>query len=308
MDVNQLRTLIQVAELGSLSKAADRLCIAQPALSRRINHLEEELDTRLFERHGRGMVLTTQGSIVLQFARQIMGIFEEIKTSLADEVYHGHISVGLPPTISDLLTVPLVAAISEAYPSVTCRITGAYSLELLEMVHRGEIDVAVLYDPLYIRSLRSVAFLEEALFVIAPEGAGLSREIPVDFKDLASTPLLLPSAKHSLRQIVDNAATECGIKLDVRIELDSYAAIKQLVIAGYGWTILPSTAIDSDPLASRFCISPLINPCPIRNLELCYPADKPVTRLATFVGQKIINLSAGLIKAGLWNGKILANG
>ena len=112
MDISQLRTLIHVAELGSLSKASDRLHIAQPALSRQIRLLEQELGVRLFDRHGRGMIATDQGRDVLRHALRIMAELEEIRAVVSDEnaPLRGHVSIGMPPTASDILSAPLVSA------------------------------------------------------------------------------------------------------------------------------------------------------------------------------------------------------
>ena len=112
MELSQLRTLIHVAELGSLSKAADRLHIAQPALSRQVRLLEEELGVRLFARHGRGMVLTEQGQEILKHATRVMTELEEIRAAASDAgaPLRGQIAIGFPPTVADIVSVPLVAS------------------------------------------------------------------------------------------------------------------------------------------------------------------------------------------------------
>src|SRR5262245_53588160 len=120
MEISQLRTLIHVAELGSLSKAADRMRIAQPALSRQVRLLEEELGVRLFARHGRGMVITEQGRDVLTHAVRIMAELDEIRgrTSDANAPLSGQIAIGMPPTVADIISVPLVTAFGKAHPKV----------------------------------------------------------------------------------------------------------------------------------------------------------------------------------------------
>ena len=162
MELSQLRTLIHVAELGSLSKAADRLHIAQPALSRQIRLLEDELGVRLFDRHGRGMVVTDQGQDVLRHALRVMAELDEIRATVADEdaPLRGHVSIGMPPTVSDILAEPLVSAFRETHPEATLRIVSAYSGYLLDWMHRGEIDAAVLYDPKSARTLRVLKFFD----------------------------------------------------------------------------------------------------------------------------------------------------
>ncbi len=305
MDISQLRTLVRVAELGSLSKAADRLCIAQPALSRQIRMLEEELGTRLFDRHGRGMVVTEQGRTVLRHALRILKEVDAIKADVIDETdaFGGHVSIGLPPTVSAMLAAPLLGAILAAHPNAKCRIVSGYSLYLLDWIYRGEIDIAVLYDPQSIISLKSEPLIEEDFHVVAPAGSGLSPDEPVPFAALAGRPLLLPSINHGLRQIVEQCAQDRGIGLDVRVEVDSYSTLLQLVADGLGWTILPLAPLRSDIASARLAGAPLIDPVPKRLLELVLPADRPASRLVSFVREAMIETTARLVADGSWAGR-----
>lgn len=289
MELSQLRTLIHVAELGSLSKAADRLRIAQPALSRQVRLLEEELGVRLFDRHGRGMIVTDQGQDVLRHALRIMAELDEIRASVsdADAPLRGHVSVGMPPTVSDVLSEPLVAAFRETHPEATLRIVSAYSAYLLDWMHRGEIDAAILYDPKSSRTLRVEPLLDEVLFLIGPPGAGLSLDVPVDFADLKDERLLLPSEGHGLRTILNECAEERGFALHVPVEADSFTTLKTLVRGGYGSTVLPLAPIRRDLALGQLCTAPLHNPIPTRRLIMSYPTDRPVPRLARFAGQVI---------------------
>ena len=294
MDVSQLRTLVRVAELGSLSKAADRLCMAQPALSRQVRMLEQELGTRLFDRHGRGMVVTEQGRTVLHHALRILKEVDAIKADVIEETdaFGGHVSIGLPPTVSAMLAAPLLSAIHAAHPNAKCRIVSSYSLYLLDWIYRGEIDIAVLYDP-----------QSEDLHVIAPADSGLSPDDPVPFAALAGKPLLLPSVNHGLRQIVEHHAQVCGIALDVRVEVDAYSTLLQLVTNGLGWTILPLAPLRSEIASARLSAAPLIEPVPKRLLQLVLPADRPASRLVSFVREAMIATTSRLVADGSWAGR-----
>lgn len=307
MEISQLRTLIHVAELGSLSKAADRLGIAQPALSRQVRLLEEELAVRLFARHGRGMVLTEKGHEILEHALRVMTELEEIRAAASDldTPLRGRIGIGFPPTVADIISVPLVAAFGKAHPQAELRLVGAYTGYLLDWLHRGEIDLAVLYDPHAARSLRSQPLLLEDLFLIGPPDSGLSSEQAVPFRTLAGKRILLPSTRHGLRTIVEQCATEAGIALDVAVEADSYATLKDLVRHGHGWTILPLPPIHDDIAAGRLAAAPLIDPVPVRRLVLSYPADRPVSRLARFAGETIGSIVADHVERGIWPGQLL---
>jgi DNA-binding transcriptional LysR family regulator len=306
MELSQLRTLIHVAELGSLSKAAGRLHIAQPALSRQIRLLEEELGVRLFDRHGRGMIVTDQGQDVLRHALRVMVELDEIRASVSDEnaPLRGHVSIGMPPTVADILSEPLVAAFRSSHPDATLRIVSAYSGYLLDWMHRGEIDAAILYDPKSARTLRVQPLLEEVLFLIGPPGSGLSQEVAVEFADVENTRLLLPSKGHGLRVILDKCADDCGFALHVPVEADSYSTLKSLVRSGHGSTILPLAPIHKDLAAGQLCAAPLRNPVPVRRLILSYPTDRPVPRLARFAGEIIASNVRQMVRQSVWPGQL----
>jgi DNA-binding transcriptional LysR family regulator len=308
MELSQLRTLIQVAELGSLSKAADRMRIAQPALSRQVRMLEAELGVRLFARHGRGMVLTEQGREILKHATRVMAELEEIRAAASDSdtPLGGRIAIGFPPTVADIISVPLVAAFGKAHPRAELRLVAAYTGYLLDWLHRGEIDLAVLYDPHSARSLRSQPLLLENLFLIGPTETDFSIAHPIAFKELDGKRMLLPSTRHGLRTIVEHCATEAGIALDVAVEADSYATLKDLVRHGHGWTILPLAPIHDDIAAGRLTAAPLIDPVPVRRLVLSYPADRPAPRLARFAGEAISAIVGEQVARGIWAGELLS--
>src|ERR1044071_7369421 len=134
MDVGQLRTLVHVAELGSLSKASDRLRIAQPALSRQIRLLEEELGARLFDRHGRGMVITDIGREVLAHALRVLAEMEQIRASVADlnASLHGTVAIGMPPTVAEIITSPLARLFRDKHPQVVPRFVPGFTGYLLD--------------------------------------------------------------------------------------------------------------------------------------------------------------------------------
>jgi DNA-binding transcriptional LysR family regulator len=302
MDLNQLRTLIHVADLGSLSKAADRLRIAQPALSRQVRLLEDELGVRLFDRHGRGMVLTEAGRDALRHAERVMGEIEELRASMGEghASLRGHVAVGMPPTASDVLSEPLVSAFVAAHPDATLRIVSAYSGHLLDWLRRGEIDAAILYDPQSARTLRLSPLLDEALFLIGPAQSALSLQQPAAFASLAGQRLLLPSRGHGLRDIVERCAAACGVTLDVRIEADSYTTLKGLVRGGLGLTVLPLAPLRDELRSGALTAAPLVDPVPTRRLVMAYPTDRAPSRLARFAGDAIAATLANLAARDMW--------
>lgn len=307
MELSQLRTIIHVAELGSLSKAADRLHIAQPALSRQVRMLEEELGVRLFDRHGRGMVITEAGQEVLRHAYRITAEIQEIRANVADSdaSLYGHVSIGMPPTVSDVLAVPLVSAFQARHPQATIRIVSAYSSYILDWLHKGEVDVAILFESKSARSLRSEPLLQESLHLIGPCDADLSPDLPVPFSDLKQMKLLLPSSGHSLRNLLDDCLRGTGVALNVTVETDSYSTLKNLVQAKHGMTILPLAPIHDEIESGRLTHAPIIDPVPKRRLMMSYPSDRPATRLARFAYDTLQATTRKLVENGTWPGDIV---
>ena len=307
MDVAQLKTLIHVAELGSLSKAADRLRIAQPALSRQIRLLEKELGAVLFERHGRGMVITDIGREVLEHAASVMAELEAIRhvTSNGAASFTGHVSIGTTPTVAEIVTVPLVRRIKDAHPNLSIRLSSAFTGHLLDWLQRGELEFAVSYDPQPIRSLRIVPVMMETLFLVGAGGAKLSMDRPVRFADLKHQDLVLPSPRHGLRVIMEECARQAGIELRASIEADSFGAMIDLVRNGVGCTALPLAPIHALVGSGVLCAAPLIEPTPERKLVMAYPTDRPTGAAARFVADSFAAIAADLVARNIWVGRML---
>ena len=306
MDFGQLKTLIHVAELGSISKAADRLNIAQPALSRQIQLLEKELGVPLFERHGRGMVITETGRDVLEHAARIMTEIEAIRSSVSATMssYRGVVTVGTTPTVASIVTVPLVKRIREHHPQLGIRFASAFSGHLLDWVQRGELDVAVSYNPQPLKSLRIVpVMVEDLMFVTA--GSHLHPERQVPFALIAAQPLVLPSPRHGLRVILDACAQRAGVTLSASVEADALEAMIDLVRGGFGATVLPLAPIYALVESGVLCAAPIVDPAPTRQLVLAFAADRAVTPAARFVAQSFVEIAADLVQRNVWAGRML---
>lgn len=307
MDVSQLKTLIHVAELGSLSKAADRLQIAQPALSRQIRLLEKELGAELFQRHGRGMVITEIGRQVLEHAVQIMSELDQIRhvPTRARTSLKGEVKVGTTPTVAEILTVPLVRKVQESHPQVRLRLTAAYSGYLLDWLQRGELDLAVSYNPQPLKSLRIVPILMEDLLFVSAGPARRRSKQAMSFAKLATERLVLPSPGHGLRVIAEECARKAGIELSASVEADSFGAMIDLVRNGFGSTVLPLAPIYPMVQSGILNATPLKGPAPERKLVIAYPADRPVSPATRFVAETLIAITTDLVERKVWGGRLI---
>jgi DNA-binding transcriptional LysR family regulator len=127
------------------------------------------------------------------------------------------------------------------------------------------------------------------------------------FKALANMPLLLPSRGHGLRSLVDDYAREAGIQLDVVVKVDGYGSLKDLVRAGFGYTVMPATAFRQEQSVGQLCLAPLCDPSSVRHLTLCYPQDRRISRAARFAGDILVEKMIGLVRDGIWNGAFIGS-
>ncbi|MFG0821919.1 LysR substrate-binding domain-containing protein [Pseudomonas sp. GLN_3] len=307
MDIVQLKTLILVAELGSLRRAADRLKLAQPALSRHIRLLEETLEETLFERHGRGMVITDAGRDVLGHALKIVNEFDAIRHSIDQRKtsLSGTLVIGVPPTVAKIITAPLLKGIQSAHPRLTVRFSSAFSGHMLDWLRRGEIDMALIYDPELPADapVATIPLVTEALYLVSNQKSGLALNRPVRFADLAGEALILPSAPHGLRKVVNHYAKQTSIQLKPTIEADSLGAILDLVHNGFGSSILPLTPIYARVLDNHFSASPLCDPTPERRLVLAFPADRPMSPANRVVQAIFAEVTQRLIDGQVWKAR-----
>lgn len=309
MDLKQLRTFLRVAEVGSLSQASDRLRVAQPALSRQIKMLENEIGVPLFARHGRGMKLTEAGRQLLANVgspmRQLERSFEELRSS--GKRVEGRVSLGMTPTISFILAGRLAKRVAMELPGVSLRIVEGYGGYLVEWLQRSEIDATVLYGPASDLHLRVTELLYERLVLVGPRDCDLDNKTAVLFRTLSGLQLVLPSKPHGLRAVVDNAAYKSKTSLNIRFEADSFLVLKDLVQEGLGYTILPTSAFKKDQLEKSFRIAPLIQPKVIRHIVMATRPDYIPSRATVAVSKLLIDETRVLVKNKEWDAYLAKN-
>jgi len=303
MEIKQLKYFLSVTELGSFSKAAVSLSVAQPVLSRQIRCLEDELGIELLYRNGRGIVVTDAGQILLNYARTIVdstrSIAMEIDSMRADPI--GKVVIGLPPTASVMMTVPLVQRFRQIYPKVKLKVEVGYSGHVLEWLSTGRIDVAVLYNAPKTSTLTTQPLLEEELLLIGPKDAPEKYRGPsVAASDIAGLPMILPSHPHGLRILVDTLLGSIGIQSDVVFEIDNLSACLELVERGLGYTILPFASVAAKVHAGELVATAMVEPRMTRQLVLATSTQRPTTNVTRALARTVSQLARDLIQEGVW--------
>lgn len=302
MDFRQLKTFIHVAELGSLSKAADRLRIAQPALSRQIRLLEQELKVALFTRHGRGMVLTPPGEMLLA---RVVGIFRDLDAARADvlaetSVVTGRVVLGTPPTIGDALSARLIDRFLAQYPNVSVRIVPAFSGYLLDWLQRGEIDIAVMYEPEARLPLKTEPLIKETLHAVAAPRKGLAAKRAIGLSRVLEQRLILPGPVHGLRKLVERAAARIDVPLDIVVEADSLQTMKDLVERGLGWTILPLANVQKEVAERRLVAAEIGSPQLARTMVVAEGFGRQSSRAVRAFREMLVAEVHDMVRSKVW--------
>ena len=307
LDISQLQTIIQVAETGSLSRAAERLNIVQPALSRKLSNLEMELGATLFERHGRGMVPTDVGRAILQHAKSVMSELDQIRLITSREAgpLSGKVTVGITPTIAEIVTVPLAEMAKFAHPNLSIRFTSAFSGYLLDWLQRGEIDLALSYDFPETQSIRMRPVMAEELLLIAPQSRFAASGMKVEFADLALERRVFPGNRHGLRKILNKCAMQAGIELVPAIEVDSLNAMIALVRADFGCTILPLPPVYGFVETRSISVASIVEPKPMRTVVTAFSSMRAASPAARFIAEAFSQIVGEMVHQHKWAGRLL---
>jgi LysR family nitrogen assimilation transcriptional regulator len=294
MNLKQLEYFVHVAELGSFTRAADHLDIAQPALSRQVRQLEIELRHNLLTRNGRGVTTTEAGRRLLEHGRGILHQVARAKEDLEEMrgAPVGHAALGLPPTVGRILTVILVDEFRKRFPKASLGIVEGLSVNINEWLASGRIDVGLVYNPMPTPALDTRALVAEPLYLIGPasgrkriEASGPPMGSPIALKDLGSHGLIVPSRPNSMRMFVESRLADIGERINVALEIDGIPAILDLVARGHGFAVLSLNAIRRDPLRAQLLPRPIVKPRLVTTLAIATSAQRPLTPLARQVAE-----------------------
>ena len=248
MDISALQAFLAVAESGSFSRAAERIYLTQPAISKRIAALEKEVEARLFDRIGRGIRLTPAGEALLSRARHVLKELEDVKRGITN--LSGNIAGELLLATSHhigLHRLPgLLKRFHETYTQVRLNLQFMDSEKACQGVARGDLELAVVtLPPAAAAPLKTEKIWDDPLDIVVSAGHPLAREKRVKLARLLEYPAILPGPGTYTREIILNALGALRDRIQVGMATNYLEVLKMLAAIGLGWSALPRTMIDA---------------------------------------------------------------
>jgi DNA-binding transcriptional LysR family regulator len=273
---DQLQTFIHVAELGSFTAAADKAGVTQPAISLQIKLLEQRLGVRLIERVGRRAQPTSAGHEFLVHAR---GILQELAFAQEAMAPHrngetGRVCIGSGATASIHLLPLAISIAKKKMPGLEIIVRIGNTDDILRDLEANALDLAVVTLPAPGRSFEIEEFYDDELMAVAPHGSAMPKDGP-DAAFMSAKTLLLYEGGNT-RRTIDEWMGEAGLVAKPAMEFGSVEAIKELVAAGLGWSLLPGLALKRD--RAGFLETAPVNPPLVRKLGMVVRRDKHLSR------------------------------
>jgi LysR family transcriptional regulator, nitrogen assimilation regulatory protein len=305
LSLKQLSYFLALVDHGSISAAANALNMAQPSLSENIAKLEKELEAQLAIRGARGVQMTEAGMVLADRGREILKSVEAMVDELRQisGAPRGPVSIGLTPSVSILLSVPLLETVHIEQPLVRLHIAEAMSGDILKWVTEGRLDLGCVYEvteaaPYAFEPL----FTEELFLVTAPDNwpgkldaDGMALE-PLPASRLGEFPLVLTSKTHGARKLQEKFARSVGQQLNVVAEIDSLPHIVEMVSRASAYTILSHGAVFKQVAAGTLALVPIEEPTIRRTAYLARARSRPATRASLVVEQYIFTILRELVQ------------
>ena len=293
MDLRQLTCFERVADLGSMSRAAEALHLVQPAVSQQIALLERQVGLRLFHRGPRGVRLTEAGEALLPYARRVLTEVERAGQVLGGlrELRGGRVTLGITPSAVIWLLPDLLEQYRSQHPLVQIQVFEDMTDSLVEHLADGRLDLAVVSLPIDDDGLVVRPVLEERLALVVGPEHRLAGASEVDLADLADEPWILPYRRHGVRALVEAACAEAGFRLRVAVELSGLGPIKQLVQRGIGLSVLPPAVVENEVQLGLLHAVRIAHPELVRTVGLARRRNEHATPAAAAMESSIMQVA-----------------
>jgi LysR family nitrogen assimilation transcriptional regulator len=286
MDIRQLRTFVRIVDLGSLSRTAGALRIAQSALSQHVAALEAELRAQLLQRSSRGVTPTEAGRLLYRHAQAILKQVDDCRAAVAAQASEptGRVAFGMPLSLVAPLALPVFQAVRAQYPGVQLLLHEELSGTILEWIKNGRLSLGIAFDDGNLEGLDATPLVEERLFLIVPPKSPLARRKVVSLREVSKLDLVLPSPEQGVRPRIESALARAGHPIgNVVAELNSLTLMKQAAAAGIGATILSWPSVEAEVAQGSVAAIEIARPSITRVAAMCQLQSAPLSRAAECV-------------------------
>lgn len=292
MKLRQLQYFLRVVEMQNITRAAESLHVAQPALSQQINLLEDELGVKLLARGSKGVNATPEGQLLYRHAQTILRQVENTKSLLSKTTSQvsGSVSIGLPSSTARLICLPLLTTAKQVFPSVVIEIVDTPSADLTKLVMQGRVDFAISPDQQIIKGLMRVPLFTEELYLLTHHSLNFTRA-RVSVEQMCDLPFVLPSPPNQLRAMFDQLFHAERQTYNLFAEASTSAILVPFVAAGLAATVLPYSAAKPELASGQIKNHRIVNN-PQRDMMLCISE----TAVNSHAVEKIIELLRAVIK------------
>ena len=306
MELRQLKYFIGIVDAGSVTRAAQYLHIAQPALSAQIVNLEVELGVQLLVRSVRGVVCTEAGTTFYKHAQQILRHCTQAlaATRASGDDVSGIVSVGMPSSVVAHAGMALLGQMASAYPNIRLQLTDSPSAYLTELLLQGRLDIAILFTGEPLKGLVCQRLFTESLLFIRRAASAPPEELPEDvpLAEVAQHKLVLPIHPNALRIQVDAAFASAGLKPDIFAEINSMNILAQVAASGIASTINSWSTVARELDAGLLTAQRIVEPEITRTLAVCRSDVVPLSGATKIVYGQLESLIADLVQRGSWRG------
>jgi LysR family nitrogen assimilation transcriptional regulator len=268
MDIKQMQYFLCLAQEGNVTRAARQLNIVQPALSMQIAKLEKSLGKQLFHRGSHGMSLTGAGEALALRLAPIVADIDRIRNEMAqlDGKVSGRVNLGMITSAAQSTLPVSTAKIAAQYPEIHLLVCEGYSETMMEWVIAGQLDIAIVNAPARRLALTAKHILDEEMMLAQGVNNRLRLPKTLSFARLRELDIVIPSQRHGLRRILNDAAAKAGFYLAPRLEIDTLSAICEVVATTDLVTVLPGIALHPALSAGRIRARRLQNPSIVRSV------------------------------------------
>jgi len=245
INLSQLRCLYTTLKTGSFSKAADELCVSEPAVFVQVRTLERSIGFKLVEKLKKELIPTEVGKILYDYGERIFGLVEEATNTVRElrDLKGGYLRLGATTVICQYLMPSVISLFQDQYPRIKVHLDDGHSQELMEGVMRHKYEIAIVAEVQYPKEINAIPFSKDELWLVVSPDNQLLRKEKVSLQELTEEPVIFVDSRSAMRNAIQNAFEKKGLKPLATIEAGDVEFIKRLIRQGKGYSFLASICV-----------------------------------------------------------------